>query len=420
MLSRAGIGVLVLEARNRVGGRVLTIHPQGLDHAVELGAEFVHGRPPESFELIHRAKLEVAPVQGEPFCSNEKALGRCDYWSHIEKVLDLMRRHAPRDRTFEDFVRQLDDPEVREEDKRAACNYIRGFHAAHPDQISVQSLIEGIEAEEKIDGDSQFRLPSGYDRLVSTLEQMIDRKHSEIRLETAVTRVRWHREEVEVGAVRRDGSRGTIAAPKLLITLPLGLLNQKYGQASLVFAPPLTAKAHSLKRLRVGYVIRVAMVFRERFWAELRAEGRALSRMGFLFSNDPDFPTWWTQYPLETPVLTGWAPADSAERLSGLSDAEICERGRLALARVLHIPAERCRAETVLAYTHNWQADPYSLGAYSYVAAGGSDIQQELAEPLDSTLFFAGEATNFQGHHGTVHGAIASGYRAASEILKCV
>lgn len=70
-------------------------------------------------------------------------------------------------------------------------------------------------------------------------------------------------------------------------------------------------------------------------------------------------------------------------------------------------------------YVHDWQADPYSRGAYSYVLAGGAEqAQRQLAAPLADTLFFAGEATNFRGHHATVHGAMASGRRAAAEILK--
>lgn len=419
MLSRAGVRVLILEARNRVGGRVLTIHPPGIDVAVELGAEFVHGRPPESFELIHNAGLEVSPVEGEPFCSNEKALGRCDYWSRIEKVLDLMMRKAQPNQSFDEFMRQLDDPEVREEDKRAACNYVRGFHAAHPEEISVQSLIEGIKAEEKIDGDSQFRLPQGYDGLVAALQQMLDREQSQLRLETTANRVHWQKSRVELDIVQSDGTHESISAPKLLITIPLGLLRATdHAQCTIVFDPPLEQKAQPLSKLRVGSIIRVTMVLRHRFWTELKAEGRALSRMSFLFSADPDFPTWWTQYPLRTPVLTGWAPADSAERLSRLSNAEICERAIQALARVLHINVERCRRELVQAYTHNWQTDPYSRGAYSYVVVGGSDTQRELAAPLENTLFFAGEATDFAAHNGTVHGAIASGYRAAKEILQ--
>jgi monoamine oxidase len=419
MLSRAGIRVLVLEARNRLGGRVLTVHPPDLDVAIELGAEFIHGRPPQTFELIESGGLQTSMIKGEPFCSNEVSIGRCDFWGRIEKVLDLMMKKASPQQSFDAFVRQLRDPEISEEDKRAACSYVRGFHAAHPEEISVQSLREGIEAEEKIDGDSQFRLPQGYDRLVSTLEQNIDRKHSAIALKTTVTNVGWRSGAVEVEARKADGSRVKAFAPQLLVTLPLGLLTAKRGgDAVVTFDPPLLSKTAALSKLRVGHVIRVTIVFRSRFWAEIKAEGRTLSKMTFLFSRDPVFPTWWTLTPLDAPVLTAWAPADAAERLSGLSDAEICEEAIQALARVLHVSVERCRAELVHAYTHNWQNDAYSRGAYSYVSVGGGDTQRELAAPVQNTLFFAGEATNFEGHHGTVYGAIVSGYRAAEEILK--
>jgi monoamine oxidase len=68
-------------------------------------------------------------------------------------------------------------------------------------------------------------------------------------------------------------------------------------------------------------------------------------------------------------------------------------------------------------YFHDWQADPFARGAYSFVLAGGLDARAALAQPLDDTLFFAGEATNSDGHTATVHGAIASGRRAAREVI---
>ena len=68
-------------------------------------------------------------------------------------------------------------------------------------------------------------------------------------------------------------------------------------------------------------------------------------------------------------------------------------------------------------FSHDWQADPFSRGAYSYAAVGGSVAGEELGAPLDGTLFFAGEATESDGQNATVHGAIASGKRAAREVL---
>lgn len=416
-LSQGGLRVLVLEARDRIGGRVLTIHPTGFETAVELGAEFVHGRPAETFELIKSSDIRAIKIEGQPFCSNEQAIGKCDFWERIEKVLDAMKKHTSPQQSFDDFMKQLQDPDISEEDKRAACMYVRGFHAAHPEEISVQSLIEGIEAEETIDGDTSFRLPQGYDRLIDALSQKLS-DDAKLQLNTVVTRVKWKPGSVEVNAMRNGDTQVTISAPRLLSTLPLGLMHEKnIGSGIVNFDPPLAEKAGPLSKLRVGHVIRVSMTFCRRFWAEMKAEGQPLAKMSFLFSRDPDFPTWWAFAPLDVPLLTGWAPADAAERLSLLNDDEICERALSSLAHVFHLSVEQCRRELLHAYTHNWQNDPYSRGAYSYVAQGGSDTQRDFAAPIANTLFFAGEATNFAGHHGTVHGAIGSGCRAAQEIL---
>lgn len=418
MLSRGGMRVLVLEARDRIGGRIATVHPRNLDTAVELGAEFVHGRPPETFELIDDSHLEVSQIYGEPFCSNEAGLEPCDFWSRIEKVLERMKKEGSSQQSFDAFVRTLKDPDITEEDKRAACNYIRGFHAAHPEEISVQSLIEGISAEEEIDGDSQFRLPQGYDCLANALKSKLDDEHSRIELKAVVKSIAWKQHSVTVHAKTANIAHQRVVVPKLLLTVPLGVLKADERRSVISFDPLLRAKHSALSRLRIGHIIRVSVVFGSRFWSRLSADGWTLQKMTFLFSGDEDFPTWWTLYPIEQPILTAWSPADSAERLSKLFNEEICERAIQSLSRVLHVPLDLCRAELVASYTHNWQTDPYSLGAYSYVASGGSEVQRELAEPLDGTLFFAGEATNFQGHSGTVHGAMASGYRAAKEILK--
>jgi monoamine oxidase len=78
------------------------------------------------------------------------------------------------------------------------------------------------------------------------------------------------------------------------------------------------------------------------------------------------------------------------------------------------------RRQLVGAFTHDWQADPFSRGAYSYAAVGGIDAAQALAKPIAKTLYFAGEATSSDGYNGTVHGAIATGYRAVSEVLQDV
>jgi monoamine oxidase len=91
-----------------------------------------------------------------------------------------------------------------------------------------------------------------------------------------------------------------------------------------------------------------------------------------------------------------------------------------SLSRILELGRIDLRLKVHAGLVHDWQADPFSCGAYSYVAVGGDGATQALAAPIEGTLFFAGEATNTEGHNGTVHGAIQSGKRAAQQLLATI
>jgi monoamine oxidase len=145
---------------------------------------------------------------------------------------------------------------------------------------------------------------------------------------------------------------------------------------------------------------------------------KTVSDRGFLFSQDEWFPTWWTTMPERLPIITGWAPAHSAERLSGRDRSFVIERSLGTLGDLLEVSLQKLEGLLEAVYFHDWQRDPFSRGAYSYGKVGADGAQQMLAAPVDDTLFFAGEATDISGNNGTVHGAIASGYRAAREILQ--
>ena len=122
--------------------------------------------------------------------------------------------------------------------------------------------------------------------------------------------------------------------------------------------------------------------------------------------------------PEKLPIITAWAPFRAAERLSGQSPLLLLSSALETLSRVLKIEREVLEKLLDSAYTHDWQTDPFSRGAYSYVKAGGIQAPGCLAAPIENTLFFAGEATDLLGNTGTVHGAMATGHRAAQEILK--
>ncbi len=132
-----------------------------------------------------------------------------------------------------------------------------------------------------------------------------------------------------------------------------------------------------------------------------------------MFSDEPVFPTWWTALPVRAPVLTGWTAGSRADQLLDLPEPEILRHALASLTNIMG--GSTGRIESV--YFHDWHQDPYARGAYSYVPAGAVDARRALAEPVADTLYFAGEATDTDGHSATVHGAIETGRRAARQIL---
>jgi monoamine oxidase len=281
-----------------------------------------------------------------------------------------------------------------------------------------------LRADEKIDGDRPFRMKGGYQALVEIFRGQLNQEDVSIELNTRAQSVRWNQAEVQVTALDEANEIFTFAAPRVLITLPLGVLQANPDdKGGLRFNPELPpAKRQALDQLAMGKVIRLTLRFRQRFWEKLRpsdnTKSKTLSRMQFLLSREDWFPTWWTALPERWPIITGWAPFHCGERLSGQGEAFVIEKGLETLGKLLTIGRLELEGLLEASYTHDWQTDPFSRGAYSYVKVGGDRAQLDLAAPLNSNLFFAGEATDVSGHHGTVHGAIASGRRAADEILK--
>jgi len=414
-LARAGLRVELLEARDRVGGRIWSLHQNDGTPPVEMGAEFVHGKPPEIFNLACLAHMNIARVSGEMW---RKRNGRLEqdnaFFAEVETILAKMHR-GERDRSFQEFLDACCPQDS--EAKRWALQYVQGFHAAHPERIGVWGLLEGDAASDDIDGDAQFRVLNGYHTLVDHLHGQLARsERCRVRLHAIVKRVEWKRGAVAVELA--SGER--LHAMKAVITLPLGVFKSD----AVTFTPALAAKQHALGHLEMGAVIRVTLVFRERFWEHAKdATGKPLADLGFLFSEEKWFPTWWSQLPARTPVLTAWSAGPRGEANSGLGHDAVAARALDSLANILAVPnsgIDRAKLDTlfVAAHTHDWQSDPFARGGYSYVAAGGDGSERELAAPLEDTLFFAGEAANFEGHNGTVNGAMMTADRVAREILE--
>jgi len=432
-LTRAGMNIEILEARDRIGGRICTQQDPTLPHPIELGAEFVHGLAPEIWLPVQQHNLKVTEVEGGLWCSIDQKLEKCDFFSQADKILSGMDDKHP-DESFLDFLARRFPDDHHSEAKDWATRYVTGFNAAKPQELSVHWLVHNRQAEEQIAGDRAFRIVGGYQRLVDLFAQELAETggstvgaSAPLQLSTIVRELQWREGEVRIEAQTPRGSR-IIESPRVLITLPLGVLQSR---EFMRFDPELpNDKQQALDHLVMGKVIRVTLCFREAPWEHAsrvdpiswsdteHAAFADLTNLSFLFSNDDYFPTWWTQMPERLPIITGWSPAKCAERMAGMTEGRIIDKALESLGNLLGLEKASLNSQLNAAYLHNWDTDPFSCGAYSYVKAGGEGCQATLASPVRNTLFFAGEHTDTTGHNGTVHGAIASGRRAAKEILE--
>jgi len=398
-LTEAGLRVTLLEARDRLGGRIYT-HSTS-EFPVELGAEFVHGRPEEILSLAAEGAVPLVQVQGK---FRRKISGEWVEAGHMMEKIDKLFAKLPTEEPDESFQYYLDRSGEDEDVKQQALRYVEGFHAANPSLISARSLRRDSEAEEAIKGDHQYRIASGYESLVQTVANRIDRKLCDIVLNAPVQEIVWWQDEVVARTSTKD-----YKAPRAIVTLPLSILKPN----SVAFSPPLPEKQKAMSFLEMGPVVRVVLSFQDKFW-ERDAE---MANLSFLFTDDPEFPTWWTSKALPYPILTGWAAGPNARKYADCTKDEIIQSAVQSLARIMKITEPELRKQMTGAFTHDWQADPFSRGAYSYAAVGGMDAAKALATAVADTLYFAGEATNSDGYNGTVHGAIATGLRAAKELL---
>jgi monoamine oxidase len=403
-LAEAGRQVLVLEARDRVGGRIRTHRDQG--EIAELGAEFVHGRPPELWDLIREAGLEMYELNGKDICHRQGKLKKCDELGEMFKFLGGLERWMGADISFADYPPlQTLSPEKREE----VINYVQSFNAADYRQIGVHALAVQQHAEEEIGSDNVFRIKGGYDLVPEFVASKVRDAGGRIELSRTVERIEWQRGRVQV-FVRDGGELSHYSAEQAVIALPLGVLQH----LGVVFDPiPLPLIASN--RLAMGPVRRFTLIFRERWWAE--HEELKLRAMSFLFAHDAMPPVWWTAHPWETRTLTGWIGGPRSAAFDQCTREQIGDLACAELAKIFSLPLPYLRGQLIGCATHDWQTDPHSGGAYSYVPAGALDAVLKMATPVQRTLYFAGEHTDVTGHWGTVHAAMRSGIRAAQQVL---
>jgi monoamine oxidase len=394
MLTDAGVETMVLEARDRIGGRIHTVHEPGLEAPIELGAEFVHGMVHPTLEMVSAAGLLLAEMTGEHVALEDGHVAPAQsFFRSLGRVLHALDPERRPDRTFTAF---LDAIHATPDERTAAMGYVQGYDAADPLRVGERWLAINEAASAEDHSDRQFRVVNGYDALPRWLASRLP--PGTITLGAPVEHIVWRRRHASVFAGHRE-----FTGRAVVCTVPLGVLLA----GDVAFEPGL----ESLAGLASGHATRVVFRFKELFW---EAIDPALS---FLHGKTPVFSVWWSAYPLRAPLLTAWAGGPPADTLVGRPAAHVADCALESLSRHLGMPRREIDAQMVGYWTHDWATDPYALGAYSYGEIDGLEAAQRFARPLDDTLFFAGEATDSTGRSGTVHGALASGQRAAREVL---
>ncbi|HTL29503.1 MAG TPA: NAD(P)/FAD-dependent oxidoreductase [Tepidisphaeraceae bacterium] len=415
-LAMKNLRVVLVEARDRLGGRIHTIHPQGFPLPIDIGAEFVHGKPPQTWEIIKAAHLPVYEITDHHWHFLKNRLRPADDFSEkVDKILAKLNAKG-REETFAEFIQKCcprNDAQTRD----MAIAFVQGFNAARADRISTTALAAEQKAADEIGESSQYRIIGGYAPMVAWLEASLGTS-VDIRLSTCVREIEWKAGRVEARCTSPTGAAlPSITAQRAIVTLPLPALQKD----AVRFSPALDAKRSAAQKLEMGSVVKIVLSFREAFWEQEKipaAKGRKLPPLSFMHSSGDAVPTWWTYLPIKTTVLTGWAGGPKADALSHLKPEQVLRRALDSLSHMLGI--RRSKIESLLQawYVADWQADEFSGGAYSYVPIGAGNARKQLAKPIENTLFFAGEATHFEGQSGTVAGALATGARAAKEVAK--
>jgi monoamine oxidase len=409
-LAKAGRRVTVLEGRDRLGGRIHTLHDPESPLAIELGAEFVHGENVPTWPLLQRAGLETWELLDHHERRDEDKPTRFpDIVDALGHVLEGADRKP--DRPLADLLAERraagDDPDQLD----AVARFVQGFHAADLTRAGTHGLIENDGGEDG-DGYRQFRFPHGYDGLVRNLTASLDPRQVDVRTSTTVTGIGWTPKGIQVETRGANGTRSTWHAPAAIVTLPLSLLKAAArGDGPLKLGPWPEGWREALDTLEMGSAERMVLRFDAPWWNDDHA------RPGFVHGEGVPFPVWWTLLPSEGPLIVGWVGGPPAAELSGLPEPEVRRRAIASLAKIFGRSKDELAGRLRAAYYHDWDADPFSRGAYSYGGIGASEGREVLRRPAANRLYLAGEALAEGGRNGTVHGALADGWRAADRLL---
>ena len=414
-LRRHGVAVTVYEAALRIGGRVQTRYDPRIPVPIELGAEFVHGDAPETRRIVREARLLVADVPAEAWTASAGRLRRESPMPAVDRTLESIDPEHP-DESLSTFLARRRSPRARR-DRARVLEFVSGFHAADPDRIGVRSIVPEPGEPPSEPATRLARVVSGYDAIPRWLARDLG---TDLHLGTTVRALEWKERDVTLDVHTRAGSR-LVRATAAIVTLPVAVLQRPpHDPAGLRIAPDPPAIRAALGKLATGAATKLTIAFRENLpWSALAGRsGADASHLSLLRVAGSEFPTWWSMVPLRWPVAVAWSGGLHAQALGRRVPVERLATALHGLAEAIGRPAAELVEEVDAWWTHDWSGDPFVAGAYSYARVGGAEAGAALARPVERTLFFAGEAAS--DTPGPVEGALASGFRAARQVLEAL
>ena len=401
-LSRRGRAVIVLEARDRIGGRICTLGSDRFSLPVERGAEFIHGKPKLTASLIEEARIETTLAGGQTWEIRHGSLQPGSMFPETLQPVNEALQELQHDMTIKEFLdRNFPRPDFPEawEDIR---HLIEGFDAADMDRISAMAVRNEWSADDEFSGS---RLTGGYSQLCDLLAEEATGRGAIIRTSSPVAEIMWEPGKAEV--MTTDGEH--YVARRVMITVPASVLRT----GAIKFSPEIDRWRDGFSQIETGGVIKFLYEFRQPFWENADHTPRPIKEPGFIFS-DALVPTWWTQRPSIAPLLTGWLSgpatltASQGDALHGMAVQ--------SLAYLFACTEERIISELRTYEIADWSRDPWSFGAYAYKTPQTQSAIDVVTTSAYNTLFFAGEALNDGDEMGTVEAALQSAAKTCQKL----
>lgn len=399
-LARAGKRVTILEARDRCGGRIHPLPALQFGYPADGGAEFVHGEAPVTRGLAREAGLSVRTIGGTQWSFDGTEFSRESPRDLYDEKLHAALRDLTEDLTVADFLRRhfagLEYARLR----HAVGRMVEGYDAADPERASTLALRDEWMNEGRA---TQARIDGGYGGLIDFLAAECRERGAVIRLGAVVSAIEENDGKL---AIRCAGSAVQVC-DRVLLTVPLPLLRE------IALPAAARAKAAAADDIGFGSVIKILLRFTRPWWRERREE---LADMIFLLS-DETIPVWWTRYPDQHHVLTGWFGGPRTAELAHLDPQGLIDAGISSLSAIFRMPRADIAWDVVAAAAANWAHDPFARGAYSW-ATPQTRAAQEILARADGPVLFSGEALYRGRDMGTVEAALASGLETAGLILQ--